>query len=346
MIEIRPMRADELPEVAALTNLAWRAAYLGLLDQDFLDGLTTQDRMARIQRRLEAGSQAWVADDAGTIAGIAVAGPSTIEEYPDDGELQMLYAHPEFIGQGVGHALIERACAELARAGHRHLILDVFAGNDRAIRFYRAHGFQTVRHASPVLDVGRTQFPLEFMRKPVAATDRSLSPAKSRPTVVLRPAEDTDEELVAGFLLELSDYNRARHSARCTTDDYSCVREAIRAGALKAFRERDEDVHVLIAEVAGLPVGYALSRVIEQKPEADNGTGRLGLLDEVYVEESSRGAGVGQHLIDASLAWLKDRGLTRIRLYAYAWNHGARALYERNGFTESSVCYELFTTAP
>ena len=169
MADIRPMRPDEVREAAVFTNLAWRAAYPGILDQDFLDGLTTDDRMERIQRRLDAGSQAWVAVEDDAIVGIAVAGHSTIAEYPDDGELQALYVHPDRIGQGLGHALIQHACDELASQGHCHLILDVFAGNTRAIAFYRAHGFQTIREANPTLDTPHGLYPLEYMRRPAIA---------------------------------------------------------------------------------------------------------------------------------------------------------------------------------
>jgi len=339
MTEIRPMRPDELEAVAAFVNVCWRAAYPGILDQDFLDGLTTSDRMARMQRRFDAGSRAWVAVDGDALLGVAVAGASTIEEYPDDAELQMLYVDPGRIGSGLGHALIERTCDELAREGHGHVILDVFAGNARAIRFYRAHGFRTVRAASSGLWVpGGHLYPLEYMRKPLPRREPDRRPGG----VALRPARDDDADAVVGFALALADFNRAHHPERYTRDDFAPARTALEAAARRGFLARDGDALYLIAELGALPIGYAVTRVVPPVAEADNGTGETGLLDELFVAEEARGRGVGSRLLEECLGWLRRRGIRRVVLHAYAWNAPARALYERRGFSVSSLCYDLF----
>ena len=338
MPDIRALRPEELEPAAALVNVCWRAAYPGILDQDFLDGLTTPDRMERIQRRLDEGSRAWAAVDGDALVGIAVAGASTIPEYPGDGELQMLYVRPDRIGTGLGRALLERACDELARAGHAYLILDVFAGNDRAIRFYRAHGFETIRAANPALSVpGGHLYPLEYMRR--AAPRRQPD---DRAGVSVRPAGDDDADAVVGFALALTDFNRAHHPDRYTRDEYAPVRAACQATARRKFLARDGSALYLIAEADGTPVGYAVARVETAAPESDNGTGEVGLLDELFVTEEARGRGVGGRLLEECLAWLWRRGVGRVRLYAYAWNAPARALYERRGFGVSSLRYDLF----
>ncbi|MCL2316698.1 MAG: GNAT family N-acetyltransferase [Actinomycetia bacterium] len=338
MADIRPMRPDELDDVAAFVNVCWRAAYPGILDEDFLAGLTTADRARRMRRAIDGcGATAWVAGEDGDVAGMVVAGPSSVEEYPDDGEIHMLYVHPDHLHTGLGHALITHACDNLARAGHRFCILDVFAGNARAIRFYRSHGFETVRHATTTMGrPGGHGYPLEFMRRPLSprgCADRE---------VAIRRARDEDLEMVAGFAVALADFNRAHHPPRYTRDDYAPVRLACRAAAEQGFRSRDEDASYLIAEVDGTPIGYALARIVASAPEADNGTGPTGVLDELFVAESARGCGAGTGLLDASLAWLRSRGPRRVRLDAYAWNAPARALYERCGFTVSSLCYDRF----
>ncbi len=58
-----------------------------------------------------------------------------------DGTIHNLYVLPGYQGQGVGHALIE--VAKESSAGQ--LRLWVFEPNKGAIRFYKRHGFTTLR---------------------------------------------------------------------------------------------------------------------------------------------------------------------------------------------------------
>jgi len=75
---------------------------------------------------------------------------------------------------------------------------------------------------------------------------------------------------------------------------------------------------------------------------ADNGTGRMGLFDELFVDAVARGLGVGQKLLDKTISWMKEKGINRIKLHAYSWNNQAKRLYEKKGFREYAVSYEIF----
>ncbi|HRE35136.1 MAG TPA: GNAT family N-acetyltransferase, partial [Sphingopyxis terrae] len=57
------------------------------------------------------------------------------------------YSLSRFHGSGLGAALMR--CALHAAAGHRRLLLGVYARNERALAFYRKQGF---------VDVGTRQF--------------------------------------------------------------------------------------------------------------------------------------------------------------------------------------------
>ncbi|MEM1357492.1 MAG: GNAT family N-acetyltransferase [Bacteroidota bacterium] len=60
-------------------------------------------------------------------------------------QLQKIYLHPDFIGRGLGQALL-RKCIEIAKAtGGRRLWLAVESGNTAAIAFYLRQGFAEVR---------------------------------------------------------------------------------------------------------------------------------------------------------------------------------------------------------
>ncbi|MDQ3573285.1 MAG: GNAT family N-acetyltransferase [Actinomycetota bacterium] len=56
-------------------------------------------------------------------------------------------------------------------------------------------------------------------------------------------------------------------------------------------------------------------------------------LEELYVEPGQRGHGFGWALLDAAMDYARGRGATHIDLNTSVDDTSARALYERNGFT-------------
>ncbi|WP_082075335.1 GNAT family N-acetyltransferase [Desulfosporosinus sp. I2] len=128
----------------------------------------------------------------------------------------------------------------------------------------------------------------------------------------------------------------------CKYDDYELVLSSIRERAETTFKTRNEDTLILIAEIDGIPLGYALGKIVEQEETADNGTGKMGLFDELFVDVSARGFGIGRKLIDNVTHWMEEKGISRIKLHAYSWNNNAKRLYEKYGFKEYAVSYEKF----
>ncbi|MEH7884226.1 GNAT family N-acetyltransferase [Bacillus sp. JJ1609] len=160
--------------------------------------------------------------------------------------------------------------------------------------------------------------------------------------VEIRQAVDSDRDIFIEYAVKLSNFNRKNHNSECTYDNYEDVMHSIKRNALETFNNRNEDTLILIAELEGTPVGYALGRIFEENEAADNGTGRMGLFDELFLDDAARGHGLGQRLLDETVNWMKERGINRIKLHAYSWNDHAKKLYARNGFKEYAVSYETF----
>jgi len=90
-----------------------------------------------------------VAEDDGAVAGYLKLAAMTLPvDHPAGAlEIKQLYVLEPWHGTGVAPVLIEWAIATSREAGAPALYLSVWAHNDRAIAFYRRHGFVMAGHA-------------------------------------------------------------------------------------------------------------------------------------------------------------------------------------------------------
>jgi GNAT superfamily N-acetyltransferase len=163
-----------------------------------------------------------------------------------------------------------------------------------------------------------------------------------RKEVFIRQAMDSDFEIFIEFTLKLACYNRSMHFTECKYDDFNQVLSAIKSKAENTFARRENNTIILIAGLDNKPAGYALGRIVQEDATADNGTGKTGLFDELFIDEEARGLKLGQQLTERVLEWMKLKGIHRVKLHAYSWNKAARKLYGQNGFVEYSSSYEKF----
>jgi GNAT superfamily N-acetyltransferase len=120
----------------------WKAAYVGLIDQQVLDDLAVDD--ARVAQR-----EAWITDPGpgqvflvaeheGVVVGGAFLLPCRDDDLDDAAELAALYVEPDRRYRGAGSALLTEGFARMPEALQ---VLWVLEGNTPARRFYERHGF-------------------------------------------------------------------------------------------------------------------------------------------------------------------------------------------------------------
>jgi GNAT superfamily N-acetyltransferase len=91
---------------------------------------------------------------------------------------------------------------------------------------------------------------------------------------------------------------------------------------------RDDTEYLLAAADDGRPVGVAQLRYRWSVWwEAED-----CWLEDLYVEDSARGIGLGRALVQAALDRARERGCRRVELDVNTGNATARALYESLGF--------------
>ncbi len=146
-MQLRRARSEDARAIAEVHVRSWKAAFPGLLPQDYLDALGPEDRLGQWQEALV--SSPWpavlVAEQEGTIVGFVAMAPSrdTDADRAVVGEIQTIYLDPPAWGGGVGLALLRAAEVELATAGFVSATLWVLATNAKARRFYERHGWAT-----------------------------------------------------------------------------------------------------------------------------------------------------------------------------------------------------------
>ena len=90
------------------------------------------------------------------------------------------------------------------------------------------------------------------------------------------------------------------------------------------WRRRLEQRAVFIGEVANQRVGLVAGIGAEQPGVAE--------LVSMWVAPAWRGQGVGDHLVEAVLAWAAGEGFTGVQLWVAEGNTRAERLYARHGF--------------
>jgi GNAT superfamily N-acetyltransferase len=135
MTEIRLASAADLPGILEVGRVTWPPTYTPLAGERYVQqGLALLWTEAGTMPSIADG-RVWVADDLGTIAGMAMYG---IED--DVVDLWKLYVRPERQGEGLGSALLSHVVAATRGSADR-VTLAYMDGNTSARRFYEHHGF-------------------------------------------------------------------------------------------------------------------------------------------------------------------------------------------------------------
>jgi GNAT superfamily N-acetyltransferase len=136
------------------------------------------------------------------------------------------------------------------------------------------------------------------------------------PAVVLRPAVPADVPRILAFIRELATYERAPDEVVGTED---LLHEAL-------FGPRP-DAEVVLAELDGAPVGFALFC-----GHFSTWLTRRGLwLEDLYVTPSARGRGIGRALLQHLARIAVERGCGRLEWWVLDWNAPAIGFYQGLG---------------
>ena len=141
----------DLPTIAHLAGLIWRAHYPGIISSEQIEYmLVKMYSLATLREEiLLRGIRYELLFVGAKLAGFAAHGPTN---KPKLFKLHKIYLHPECQGHGLGSLLLSHCENEVRQLGADQLMLTVNKCNARAIAAYKRNGFAITD--SVVADIG------------------------------------------------------------------------------------------------------------------------------------------------------------------------------------------------
>ncbi|WJR76150.1 GNAT family N-acetyltransferase [Bradyrhizobium sp. NP1] len=143
MITIRRAEADDAQAIGAVFDAAVREGwkYLGELAERPM--FPPEEWDEEVARHAPPNALLVAINEADRLTGFVAV-------HPTEGEMYLLFVHPEHAGRGIGRALLAAAHDVLRAAGCREVFLYTHEQNERAIAVYEAAGYRrdgTVRES-------------------------------------------------------------------------------------------------------------------------------------------------------------------------------------------------------
>ena len=139
---IRIMQLPDVPRVAEIHVFGWRAAYRGIVTDEFLfNEMLVSKRISVFDNSVHNNTEETYVFDDGIIRSFLTIGTCRDSDKPDCFELWGIYVDPFMQRQGIGSKMV-RFCEERAvERGFKAICLWVLEGNKNARGFYEKLGY-------------------------------------------------------------------------------------------------------------------------------------------------------------------------------------------------------------
>lgn len=144
MMLIRSAIAPDASAIARVHIAAWRSAYAELFPEEFLSGLSHEQRESQWVSNLQGtATTTSVAEEDGSVVGFVSFGPARDDDCDPErvAEIIAIYVSPDAWGKGIGGRLFDFAITALTQRSFEVVTLWVLEDNGQARRFYEHRGF-------------------------------------------------------------------------------------------------------------------------------------------------------------------------------------------------------------
>lgn len=135
-------------------------------------------------------------------------------------------------------------------------------------------------------------------------------------SVTMRKGTDADAELIIGYLKKLAEYEKLGDMCNITAE------------VLIKLMSEENGLHAVIAEQDGVPAGMMTWYVYKIATFSGR---RVFYIEDVFIDESKRGEGIGSALFAEAKRLAAELGCARLEWKCLDWNKSAQSFYEKIG---------------
>ena len=161
-LNIREAKPEDAAQIAKLHIASWRAAYKGIVADEWLDSQDFEDRESRwfenLNKPPDRKQRTFLAFNESSLAGFATVGESRDDRYSEYAELWAIYTDPNFFGKGAGRALFE-ACRQYAtELEYSKMFVNVLKDNQLGRDFYIRAGAELIPNSEGTVMLGEQEY--------------------------------------------------------------------------------------------------------------------------------------------------------------------------------------------
>ena len=134
--------------------------------------------------------------------------------------------------------------------------------------------------------------------------------------IKIRKAVSSDIADLAGLLRDLFSIE----------EDFQFDEQKQRAGLLMLIESDCNEKVLFVAEKDKRVIGMCSAQTLISTAEG----GKAAMIEDMAVEKSARGNGIGRLIMDEIVSWAKENGITRLQLLADKNNIRAISFYKKN----------------
>ena len=151
---------------------------------------------------------------------------------------------------------------------------------------------------------------------------------------MIRRLRKADREQLIKLFWEFNRYNKENLVSKDLRPfhEYKNPKQAFAQGADDYINK--EEFVVFVAEIDGRLVGYCAAKIIDKHDRILN---KEAAVEDWFVIDTFRGKKIGEKLFDATVAEVKKRGCTHIRLDTFTSNKKAQDIYHKYGFIDNTI---------
>lgn len=153
MEQIRRVKIGDEESLAYVQTESWKEAFKEIVPADLLSKCTEIEHTTAMYKKLleEKKGNGYLLELDGKPHCIAWWDATREEDMPGYAELICIHSLKANWHKGYGSLMLEQVLDDVKKAGYSQIMLWVFEDNERAIKFYKAHGFVASGRKQPAL---------------------------------------------------------------------------------------------------------------------------------------------------------------------------------------------------